>query len=89
MKEAKNELISLLEEPSLAQVPFLVLGNKSDLRSSLKPDQLSSSLGLPPSSINPSSSSDEGDGRPVKLFACSLVEGSGYEAAFEVFICYS
>lgn len=81
MQEAKRELVVLLEEPSLAGVPFLVLGNKSDLRMALKPDQLANTLGLSPGVI-------EGDDRneknhPLRLFACSLVEGHGYTAAFE------
>jgi GTP-binding protein SAR1 len=82
MQEAKRELVVLLDEPTLAGVPFLVLGNKSDLRMALKPDQLAHALGLSPSIIEGDSNSSEHN-HPLRLFACSLVEGHGYTAAFE------
>jgi len=74
--------VVLLEEPSLAGVPFLVLGNKSDLRMALKPDQLANALGLSPSVIDGDSNSTEHT-HALRLFACSLVEGHGYTTAFE------
>lgn len=83
MQEAKRELQVLMEEPSLANTPFLVLGNKSDLRASLKPEQLASALGLSPNSVG-GSGGQQNDARPLRLFSCSLVEGHGYTTAFEV-----
>lgn len=87
MQEAKRELVVLLEEPSLAGVPFLVLGNKSDLRMALKPDQLANALGLSPSVLDGDGSSGGNEhSHPLRLFSCSLVEGHGYTTAFEVSI---
>jgi len=82
MQESKNELTVLLEEPVLSTVPVLLLGNKSDLRSALKPVQLASSLGLNSTTVVDGQSDGEG-GRPLRLFSCSLVEGNGYTKAFE------
>jgi GTP-binding protein SAR1 len=84
MQEAKRELQVLLEEPSLQNIPFLVLGNKSDLRAALKAEQLASALGLSPSVLVATSGREGGEQRPLRLFSCSLVEGHGYSAAFEV-----
>jgi len=85
MQEAKRELHVLLDDPALINVPFLVLGNKSDLRAALKPEQLVGALGLGPSALPGAAAGggDGGNGRPLRLFSCSLVEGHGYAAAFE------
>lgn len=44
--QAKDELHSLLEHPSLASIPLLVLGNKSDLPNKLSVDELIDDLDL-------------------------------------------
>lgn len=83
IQEAKHELHILLEEPALTGVPFLVLGNKSDLKSSLKSEQLINALGLNQDAIL---GARLDNGHNLRLFSCSLVEGHGYLTAFEV--CY-
>merc|ERR1712150_41526 len=45
-QEAREELHRLLEEPSLAQVPFAVLGNKIDIPVAASEDELRHHLGL-------------------------------------------
>eukprot|EP01111_Echinosteliopsis_oligospora_P004528 TRINITY_DN1744_c0_g1_i2.p1 TRINITY_DN1744_c0_g1~~TRINITY_DN1744_c0_g1_i2.p1 ORF type:complete len:188 (+),score=36.83 TRINITY_DN1744_c0_g1_i2:3-566(+) len=76
--EAKQELHALLNQEELLQnVPFLILGNKADLSRACKPDVLSAALSLP----SPFDDSDPHQ-RKLKLFPCSLVNGTGYEEAF-------
>ena len=43
---AREELQSLLSKPSLAGIPLLVLGNKSDLRGKMSVDELIEALEL-------------------------------------------
>lgn len=43
---AKEELMALLEKPTLEGIPLLVLGNKSDLPGHLGVDELIESLNL-------------------------------------------
>eukprot|EP00123_Amoebidium_parasiticum_P021765 comp7337_c0_seq1/m.3037 comp7337_c0_seq1/g.3037 ORF comp7337_c0_seq1/g.3037 comp7337_c0_seq1/m.3037 type:complete len:187 (-) comp7337_c0_seq1:336-896(-) len=45
--EAADELVMLLGEPEMATVPVLVLANKQDMPSALKPEQLGVLLKLP------------------------------------------
>ena len=44
--ESKKELDALLSDDSLAQVPFLILGNKIDIPYAASEDELRYSLGL-------------------------------------------
>lgn len=75
LNEAREELAVLLAEPSLRDLKGLVvLGNKSDLQGSLNSDQLISALALQ-DSIE--------EGRPIGVFRCSLVDGTGYLDAFK------
>jgi len=75
LEEAKKELDGLLAEESLLGVPFLILGNKSDLQNALTEEQLISRLGLE-KFIN----SEE---RRLKFSRCSLIDGTGYNDAFQ------
>jgi len=71
--EASQELHSLLKELNLEGVPFLILANKIDLmNAALSETQLEQALHL----------SEFEDNRPIKLFRCSLVEGTGYPDGF-------
>merc|ERR1712137_743038 len=45
-QEAKEELSGLLEDQALANVPFVVLGNKIDIPTAASEDELRSVLGL-------------------------------------------
>jgi len=85
LPEAKKELISLIEDPNLSKSPFLILGNKTDLETAIPYQELINSLGLNdliPEDENETNNEFEGK-RTIKLFPCSLVEGSGYSKAFQ------
>jgi GTP-binding protein SAR1 len=46
MVEVKKELDNLLQMPELQNVPFVIFGNKIDMKESLKEDELREYLGL-------------------------------------------
>jgi len=79
MEESKKELVSLIEDSNLANSPFLILANKTDLETSLPFEELVSQLGL----VDKLQDANDSNQRPIKLFQCSLVDGSGYGQAFK------
>jgi len=74
LQEAKEELSLLLEENALEGVPFLILGNKSDLSWSISREQLIESLEL---------DNYQGKERDIGVFPCSLVDQVGYQDGFK------
>lgn len=63
----------------------MILGNKIDLENALPYKELVSALGLEgvvPEEENEETSFEDNN-RPIRLFQCSLVEGSGYGQAFK------
>jgi len=81
--EAKKELDALLVSEELANVPFLVLGNKIDLGTAPSEEDLRYQLGLyetygkePKGERNPNI-------RPIELYMCSVVRKMGYGDGFK------
>jgi len=87
LPESKKELLSLIEDPNLAKSPFLILSNKTDLETSIPYSELVNELGLSgliPENENEAELISQLKGiRSIKLFPCSLVEGTGYSQAFQ------
>ncbi|CAI9779734.1 unnamed protein product [Fraxinus pennsylvanica] len=82
--ESKKELDALLLDESLANVPFLVLGNKIDVSYAASEDELRYYLGL--TGLNTGKSKvdlTETNIRPLELFMCSIVRKMGYGEGFE------
>jgi len=77
--EAKLVLHDLLNSFSLNNTPFLILGNKSDLSTAIPLDQLISILEIPRNQLGSGASLE----RPMQIFSCSLIEGTGYTEAFK------
>ncbi|KAJ7214586.1 hypothetical protein O6H91_11G008600 [Diphasiastrum complanatum] len=82
--ESKKELDALLSDDSLAQVPFLILGNKIDIPYAASEDELRYYLGMTnyttgKGKVNLADSSM----RPVEVFMCSIVRKMGYGDGFK------
>ncbi|KAJ4459108.1 putative GTP-binding protein SAR1B [Paratrimastix pyriformis] len=75
--EAKRELDRLLNDESIANVPFLVLGNKIDMPYAASEDELRSALGLRLATTGKGQGISRGV-RPLELFMCSVIKRRGY-----------
>jgi GTP-binding protein SAR1 len=77
--ESKKELDALLSDDSLAQVPFLILGNKIDIPYAASEDELRYSLGLSNYTTGKGKVNlGETNMRPIEVFMCSIVRKMGY-----------
>jgi GTP-binding protein SAR1 len=79
--ESSRELSQLLLQEELADVPFLVLGNKIDIPGSASEMELRESLNL-----NRTTGKDNvcGEGqRAIEVFMCSIVEKTGFPQGFQ------
>jgi GTP-binding protein SAR1 len=84
--EAKQELDRLLAEEELSRAPFVVLGNKIDLVTSVPADHLANALGLTHlrtgQNVNAAAVAGAARVRPVEVFMCSVVKKAGYADGF-------
>merc|ERR1712083_255850 len=72
-QEAQEELHRLLEEPSLAEVPIVVLGNKIDIPVAASEEELRQGLGLYQHMTSGKDIVKKGtSSRPVELFMVSI-----------------
>ena len=76
--ESKKELDALLSDEALANVPFLVLGNKIDILYAASEDELCYHLGLT-NFITSKGKVNLADSnvRPLEVFMCSIVRKMG------------
>lgn len=83
LEESKAELNKLLEMPELANVPFVVFGNKIDKREALKEDELREVMGLQyHMTYGKDASQKNPNARPIELFMCSVMKRAGYQDGF-------
>lgn len=69
-----------MEDQSLANVPFLILGNKIDKERAASEHELRDMLGLH-NTTGKGSTPVQGE-RPIEIFMCSLVKKVGYGDGF-------
>jgi len=76
---------SLLTSDELANVPFLVLGNKIDVARAVSEEQLRYALGLQNTYGKDSSGGGEKQPgvRPIELYMCSVIKRMGYADGFK------
>lgn len=83
LNESKVELDGLLKDDSLADVPFLVLGNKIDLPHACSEADLRHYLGLTNMTTGKGKVSlKDSNIRPIEVFMCSVVRRMGYAEGF-------
>ncbi|XP_061349228.1 GTP-binding protein SAR1A-like [Gastrolobium bilobum] len=84
--ETKTELDALLSDDSLANTPFLILGNKIDLPYAASEDELCYYMGLSDFTTGKGKGkvnlADSGI-RPMETFMCSIVRKMGYGEGFQ------
>eukprot|EP01018_Ginkgo_biloba_P038250 Gb_01945 [translate_table: standard] len=77
--ESKKELDALLSDDSLANVPFLILGNKIDIPYAASEDELRYYLGLTDYTTGKGKVNlADSNVRPIEVFMCSIVRKMGY-----------
>ncbi|RHY51909.1 hypothetical protein DYB30_001279 [Aphanomyces astaci] len=80
--ESKRELDTLLGCDELANVPFLVLGNKIDIPRAASEDELRAALGLYETYGKETRGNRDANIRPIELYMCSVVRRMGYADGF-------
>jgi len=83
LPEAKKVLDSLLASDELANVPFLVLGNKIDMPQAASEDELRYAFGMMDTYGKETKLDKESDFRPIELYMCSVVRRMGYADGFK------
>ncbi|MBA0853935.1 hypothetical protein Goshw_024143 [Gossypium schwendimanii] len=82
--ESKKELDALLSDESLANVPFLILGNKIDIPYAASEDELRYHLGLSNFTTGKGKVNlADSNVRPLEVFMCSIVRKMGYGDGFK------
>ncbi|KAA8496821.1 GTP-binding protein SAR1B [Porphyridium purpureum] len=80
--EVKKELDQLLADEALADVPFLIFGNKIDLQEAAPEDELRHALGLIHLTTGKGTTTTK-DIRPIEIFMCSVGRKMGISEGFE------
>ncbi|EPY28697.1 GTP-binding protein SAR1 [Strigomonas culicis] len=80
--EAKDELDMLLMAEELANVPFLILGNKIDMPRACSEDALIAAMGLNGLLTGKQNKVTDPAVRPLEVYMCSVVKKIGYGEGF-------
>lgn len=82
--ESKKELDALLSDEALANVPFLILGNKIDIPYAASEDELRYHLGLTGVTTGKGKVNlADSNVRSIEVFMCSIVRKMGYGDGFK------
>lgn len=82
--ESKKELDALLSDEALANVPFLILGNKIDIPYAASEEELQYHLGLTSFTTGKGKVNlADSNVRPIEVFMCSIVRKMGYGDGFK------
>ena len=83
VEQAKKELDALLTSDELADVPFLVLGNKIDMPTAASEEELKYALGLMDTYGKDTKPDKDSGVRPIELYMCSVIRRMGYADGFQ------
>ncbi|KCV68720.1 small COPII coat GTPase [Fonticula alba] len=83
-EESKIELNSLLQLEELANVPFLIFGNKIDRETAVSEDDLRNYFGLI-STTGKGNVKGDPRNRAIEVFMCSVLMRQGYRDGFQWF----
>lgn len=86
--EAKKELGKLLADEHVANVPFLVLGNKIDKSEAVGEGELRAALGLLHTTGKDTKGEKDPDTRPIEVYMCSIILKMGYADGFKWLASY-
>ena len=73
LQTSRAELLTMLSEDELREVPLLVFCNKQDVPGALKPESISEELGLAGGET----------GRPWSVRGCSAIKGEGLDEGLD------
>lgn len=82
-EESKNEFDQILKSEELQNIPIVILGNKIDKREAQGEMALKKVFELEKESSFGAQPVEEKEGKPVKLFMCSVVKKTGIKEAFD------
>mmetsp|Transcript_17825 Transcript_17825/g.41998 ORF Transcript_17825/g.41998 Transcript_17825/m.41998 type:complete len:146 (+) Transcript_17825:239-676(+) len=82
-REAQYELSQVLKSPNTADTPIAILGNKSDVKTTVSREELIAYLQLNPAEMVVDPATMDEKTRAINVFKCSLLEGSGYQEALQ------
>lgn len=81
-QESKSQLQELLSDEQLAEVPFLILGNKIDISGACSEEELRMQLGVHGTTGKDAKKTADGE-RAIEIFMCSVVKKYGYQEGFK------
>eukprot|EP00210_Caulerpa_lentillifera_P006158 g5885.t1 len=82
LPESKKELDALLSDESLADIPFLILGNKIDIPNACSEEDIRHYLGLTNYTTGKGKVQLDKSIRPIEVFMCSVARRMGYADGF-------
>jgi len=82
LHEARNEIISLMDDEQISSSPILILGNKIDAPGACSEDQIRGFFGFQTTGKG-KVPLEQLQSRPVEIFMCSVLKRQGYGEGFQ------
>ena len=82
LPEARNEILSLMEDEQIEHAPILVLCNKIDMPTAYSEDQVRGYFGIQTTGKG-KVPLDQLNKRPIEVFMCSVLKKQGYGEGFQ------
>ena len=82
-EESQREFQEIIKNEELKDIPIVIMGNKIDKREARPEEELLQVFGLKMQSSFGTQILTELEGKPVKLFMCSVVKKTGIKESFD------